>query len=218
MTPFNNPTAFPVTIEKIIPGGRGLAFHEGRVVFVPSAVPQDRLLVRQIKDRNSYLEVEVLEILAPSPDRGVPPCPYFGVCGGCDLQQIQSGQQLVHKRGILLDALERIGKIQLQPGQVTMISSPPAPYRNRLQIKIAHGETGSTWGFYQAASHHVTRVDQCLIALDPLWQLIKSLKVTLRELPAIEAQLSGLEVLSGDEQSFLIELQFQDEVSNIESL
>ncbi len=57
---------FTVHVERIIPGGKGLAFFQGRAVFVPQATPGDLLLVRGIRDRGSYLQVLSFEILEPS--------------------------------------------------------------------------------------------------------------------------------------------------------
>src|SRR5215831_1757155 len=117
--------SFPVTIERIIPGGRGLAFHQGRAVFVPLSAPGDHILVHRVRDRRHYLEAQSIEIIEKSPQRAVPPCPYFGDCGGCDFQQLAYEQQLLSKREILLDALRRIGKINLSTSQVSLVPSPP---------------------------------------------------------------------------------------------
>src|SRR5215471_2810570 len=92
---------FTVTIEKIVAGGRGLGFHEGRAVFVPLSAPGDQILVRRFRDRGHYLETESVEILAESPLRAMPPCQHFGDCGGCNLQHINREQQLLTKQEIL---------------------------------------------------------------------------------------------------------------------
>ena len=73
-----------VKIEKIVPRGFGLAFAERLTVFVPLAVAGDRVQVKihHLKKRIAF--AEIVKILEPSLKRIVPPCPHFGICGGCN--------------------------------------------------------------------------------------------------------------------------------------
>ena len=80
------------------PDGRG-----GYVVFVPGAVPGDRVRVRIAKRKKGYAEARVLELVTPSPLRVVPRCPYADVCGGCTWQHLAYPAQLEMKR----EAVER---------------------------------------------------------------------------------------------------------------
>ena len=101
-------------IEKIVPRGFGLAFAEGLTVFVPLAVAGDsvRVKIDQIKKRTAF--ADIVEVLEPSPNRIKAPCPHFGVCGGCDFQQMNYESQLQAKIDIIRDCLKRIGKIELE--------------------------------------------------------------------------------------------------------
>lgn len=92
-----------VTIERILPGGLGLAHAEGKTIMVALAAPGDRLRVRidRVKGNVSFALIE--EIIEPSPDRVEPPCPYFGRCGGCDFQQLTYQAQLEAKVEIIKD-------------------------------------------------------------------------------------------------------------------
>src|SRR6185436_10878303 len=86
-----------VEIERILPGGYGLAHSAGHTVFVSLAVPGDRLRVRVERQQGNILFAAIEEILVASPDRIEPPCPYFGRCGGCDFQQLTYEKQLAAK-------------------------------------------------------------------------------------------------------------------------
>src|ERR1041384_8453378 len=77
-----------VTIERILPGGLGLAHADGLTVLVALAAPGDRLRVRVERVKGNVTFASIEEIIEPSPDRIEPPCPYFGRCGGCDFQQM----------------------------------------------------------------------------------------------------------------------------------
>lgn len=152
-----------VTVEKIVPRGLGLAFAEGLTIFVPLSAPGDRLTVRleQIKGSTAFAEIET--VVDPSPERGVPPCEYFGTCGGCDFQQLPYERQLAEKIGILRDALHRIGRIE--HGEMAMVPSPrPLGYRTRA---LWHADVASgKMGYYRRNSHDVVDIEHCPI-LDP---------------------------------------------------
>src|SRR5882672_11728590 len=111
-----------VTIERILPGGLGLAHAKGKTIMVALAAPGDRLRVRidRVKGNVSFASIE--EILAPSPNRVEPPCPYFGRCGGCDFQQLTYQAQLDSKVEIIRDCLRRIARIE--PPDIQIHPSP----------------------------------------------------------------------------------------------
>ena len=156
-------TRLEVTIEKIVPGGYGIAFAKDLTVFVSLAAPGDRVLVRleRVKGRTAFAEIESINEL--SPDRGVPPCKYFGTCGGCDLQQLPYERQLSAKIDVVQDSLHRIGNLNIE--NIPMIASPkPLEYRTRALWR-ADTRSGNM-GYYKRNSHDIVDVDHCPI-LDP---------------------------------------------------
>src|ERR1043165_4508316 len=104
-----------VIIEKILPGGLGLAFAEGKTVMVALAAPGDRLRVRIDREKGNVAFASIVEIIEASPQRVEPPCPYFGRCGGCDFQQMNYQAQLDAKVAIVKDYLQRIAKLETSP-------------------------------------------------------------------------------------------------------
>ena len=124
---------FDVVIERILPGGLGLAHADGRTVMVPLAAPNDHLRVQLDRVKGNVTFAQIEEIITASPQRVEPPCPYFGRCGGCDFQQLTYAAQLQAKKEIIRDCLRRLGGVHDVPDfQVT-----PAPnewhYRARAQ-------------------------------------------------------------------------------------
>ncbi|MGH9429586.1 MAG: hypothetical protein ACRD2L_25150, partial [Terriglobia bacterium] len=194
---------FFIDIQRIVPGGRGIGFRQGQTVFAPLAVPGDRLEVLRWTDRKGYLEVLESRLIHPSPERVSPPCPYFGSCGGCDFQQMSSAQQLTAKLDILIDALRRVGKIQVEASQIRLHACATPGYRNRLQLKPVQSEEGLSWGFYKVGSHEVCAVETCLIASHALWKQLEVLRKELAELPQVAARIDEVEVFWGDDQECL---------------
>src|SRR5208282_2194713 len=124
-----------ITIEKLIYGGEGLAHHNGSTVFVPFVIPAERVSASPVEQKKKFIRAQVERVLEPSPERAIPPCPHFGVCGGCDYQHIPYEAQLKYKTEILRETLRRIGRIEWL-GEIAAHASPPWGYRNRAQWKI----------------------------------------------------------------------------------
>lgn len=141
-------------------GGRGVGRHEGLVVFVPDAAPNERVLVRIARVKKNFAEGRLLSVLRPSPSRVTPPCPVAHLCGGCSWQHITYEEQLGQKRNIVEDAVRKFSgrpTIEVKP----VIASPqPWHYRNRIQVHSARGRVG----FHRRGSHEIIDVENCLIA------------------------------------------------------
>src|SRR5512136_628304 len=92
-------------------GGAALGRHEGRTVFVPYAIPGERVRAELVESHAHWARARLLEVLEASSDRVTPPCPYFGpdLCGGCHLQQIRYEPQVELKRQVVVDQMKRIG-------------------------------------------------------------------------------------------------------------
>lgn len=162
-----------VKIEKIVPNGYGLAFAEGLTVFTALAAAGDALLVEIRQLRSATAFAEIVEIIAPSPDRIEPPCVYFGACGGCDFQQLNYRAQLDAKAAIIHDCLTRIGKLENYP-EIEIIRSPQQfDYRLRAQWHVSTPD--KEIGYYRRNSHDVVDIERCLV-LAP--ELEKKLEAT----------------------------------------
>lgn len=158
-----------MTVEKLVPGGDGLARHEGKVVFVPGSLPGERIRARLTESKKDFARAEILEILAPSPDRTTPPCPLAGRCGGCDWQHISYAAQLRQKLAMAADALKRIGGMEWP--DLAIEAGEPWRYRNRAQL---HRAPGGGLGFLGRGSHDVIPVPSCPVADPALDALLTS--------------------------------------------
>jgi 23S rRNA (uracil1939-C5)-methyltransferase len=153
-----------LSIEKLIFGGNGLGHHDGKAVFVPMTLPGEVVEVAIVREKKDYAEGVVRQLLKTSPERSVPPCPVFGVCGGCQLQHLSDEAQIRHKTEV---ANEFIGKVrQEEPFTSYPILSSPSPlhYRLRAQLAIQNGQIG----FYQKRSHVIVPIMTCPLLAPPL--------------------------------------------------
>lgn len=184
---------FNLRIEKLVEGGRGLGLVEGRPVFVPFVLPGEVVRVGIRRHHRQYLEAELLEILEPAAERIAPPCPYFQKCGGCQWQHIDYEAQLKFKREIFIETLQRVGKIE-NPNVAPMIPSPKIwNWRSRATF---HRDEAGRIGFFEAESHKVVDVENCLIMEEPLQEKLSALR------GAGEKGKKDFELRVGDENSF----------------
>ncbi|MFZ0427688.1 MAG: 23S rRNA (uracil(1939)-C(5))-methyltransferase RlmD [Acidobacteriota bacterium] len=125
-------------IESAAYEGTTVGRVEGFVVFVPYAVPGDRVRAKVVRRRRKYAEAAIEEVLRPSPDRIEPRCSYFGTCGGCRLQNVAYARQLDEKREQVTDLLERIGHFQEPPVAPTLPAPDPFLYRNKMEFSFGN--------------------------------------------------------------------------------
>jgi len=187
-----------VTIERILPGGLGLAHAEGKTLMVSLAAPGDHVRVRidRVKGNVSFASIE--EIITPSPNRVEPPCPYFGRCGGCDFQQLAYQAQLDAKVETIKDCLRRLGGIENIPDfQIT-----PAPnqwhYRSRAQWQ--YDAVRQRLGYFESGSRHVCDVADCAVLAPELQQTLEGLRERMRESSLPEAARDFRAIVGDDAQ------------------
>ncbi|MEE2665387.1 MAG: TRAM domain-containing protein [Myxococcota bacterium] len=147
-----------VEIERLASGGDGIGrLADGCAIFVPFSAPGDRLRVRIVERKAHHARGEIIEIERRGPARRTARCAVFGVCGGCAWQHLEYEAQLEAKSAILLDALERIGRLS-PPDLVSLHGSPDEfGYRTRARVVVAGGRVG----FRRVRSHQIQPIETC---------------------------------------------------------
>ena len=112
--------------------------HEDRVVFVPYVVPGDIVDVKVYKKKKSYCHAKVTAIKKQSPNRVMPKCKHFGVCGGCKWQNMDYSTQLHYKRKQVIDNFQRIGKFDFPEVNPILPSDSIFAYRNKVEYTFSN--------------------------------------------------------------------------------
>lgn len=126
-----------VRMESFAAEGNGLAHVDGKVLFVPMAVPGDVADIKILRIKKSYTEGVVHRLVEPSPLRVAPFCSHFGMCGGCSWQHVPYEKQLGFKQQQVFDQLSRIGKLELPTLQPILGSENTQGYRNKLEFTFS---------------------------------------------------------------------------------
>ncbi len=153
--------SFEIKIEKIVYGGTGMGRHAGKVVFVPFTVPGDLLLVRTVKEKKNFIRATTVRVLEGGPGRRTPHCAHFGLCGGCQWQQLEYAAQVEAKRQILEDVFHHHFP-ETRRLRLHMTASPQEfGYRSRARIQVRGFGPDAKVGFFRTQSHTIEDVDEC---------------------------------------------------------
>ena len=169
-------------IDRLSSEGRGMAFRNGKPVFVATALPGELVRARIAAEKSEFAEAELLEVIEASVRRTPPACDLFGRCGGCQLQMLDEADQLAHKlqslRYLLRPFVADENAVWAQS-----IAASPWHYRHRARLAVSEQNGKPVVGFKISGSHRVLAVPSCPI-------LDVRLQPLLRELPTWLAQLS----------------------------
>ena len=127
-----------IKITGVAAEGKALARVNDLVVFVPYVVPGDVVDLKVRRKKHSYAEAEAVKFYEYSEERAVPFCKHYGVCGGCKWQCLQYEHQLKYKQQQVVDALTRIGKVELPPISPILGSEQTREYRNKLEFTFSN--------------------------------------------------------------------------------
>ena len=199
-----------VRVESIAAGGDGdarIPTDDGGslVAFLPRTAPGDEGRARlQVKGR--FARGELVELTTPSPDRVEPPCEHYtrDRCGGCQLQHLRYDAQLEAKRGIVADALTRIGRREVAPPP---IERSAREWRYRRKLTLALRRRGDRWiaGLHPFdAPGRVFELRDCPITDERVvaaWRRV----MALQHLLPVAAELRGAIRLLGEGVSFVLE-------------
>jgi len=176
-----------VTIKAEIPayGGRSIGRLNGKIVMIKGAIPGETAEVILEDEKKDFSLGTAVSIPLPSPDRCVPECGYFGLCGGCQLQYISYSRQVRLKEEILRDCIKRIAKAETELSP-SLAGSSPWSYRLRGQFKIAGGRVG----FYREKSHEVVDIKACPLMSEEVNQYLARARSLLVPMTAGEIHIS----------------------------
>ncbi|WP_428239818.1 TRAM domain-containing protein [Gynuella sp.] len=184
-----------LTIGKYDHYGQGIGWYEGKTVFVPQAMPEERVRVRIIEQKQAVMVAVVEQLLERSADRCEAFCPYYHDCGGCTLQHVPHEIQIQIKQQALADQLQRYAGLQPDRWLQPIVGEEPKAYRSRTKLTLHQGKIG----YKRGRSHELVAIEHCPIT-DLDWSVVVP---ALKQLPLKQAEI---EVCQDDQRRIGVHL------------
>lgn len=195
------PTDILLDVESLDADGHGRASHNDRVVKIKAGLPGEAVTARILRKRRGQLLAEAREVSSAHEHRRRPPCAHFPRCGGCVLQHLDYGEQLVFKQQQLRQALAANG---VEPGQwQEPVSGPRLGYRRKARLGVKQLSSGVVVGFRETFSARVGRMQSCLTLAPPFGDGIAAYAELIQSLD-IADKIPQLELAAGDQDAQII--------------
>ena len=178
-----------IIADKIVFGGKSLTKIEGKNVFIPFAIPGEKLDIEITEKNKDYDEAVIKDIIEGSPHRVQPECHYYGKCGGCNMMHIESAYQTELRKQMLCDIFRQNG-IDIER-KTDVITGPAFSYRARFQFNDG--------GLSQRKSNVIIPVEECLCAENSINNYLKSTVMEGR--PAGRCHIFGSKYLTKSENT-----------------
>ncbi|MBQ3443913.1 MAG: 23S rRNA (uracil(1939)-C(5))-methyltransferase RlmD [Selenomonadaceae bacterium] len=149
-----------IKIHNLGSSGEGVGKLGELIIFVEGALPGEEILAEIVTRKKNYAVGKLIEVVKPSIERVKPFCPLYNDCGGCQLQHLSYSAQLNWKRQQVVDAVERIGKLNGVEIFETLGMENPLHYRNKMQFPVGKN---LQIGCYARGSHKIIDTQACMI-------------------------------------------------------
>lgn len=183
--------------------GAGMAQHQGKIVFIPGALPNETVQAQLTEQKKNYARAKLIKVDTPSVERVTPLCPHYHHCGGCDLQHMSLSGQREHKSAALLDIMAKFAGTEgtLAPA----LMGDGWHYRRRARLAVAFDKQTKqlSLGFRASNSHQVVPISECAVLAKPLSALIAPFAKLLNQLAA-KSSLGHLELIAADNGHFAV--------------
>ena len=152
-------------IKRLGINGEGIGYYKKLIIFVPGALPKEEVTATITNVTPKFAEGTLQSVKKAAKDRVVPPCPVYETCGGCQLQHLAYKAQLDFKKDLLKQALNKFKPVNYQNYELrkTIGMENPWNYRNKAQFQLRQIDGQVEAGLYQADSHQLVPIDNCLV-------------------------------------------------------
>ena len=158
-----------IKCERLDNFGRGIGLIDGKVIFIPNFLPEEKAEIVITENKKNYMEGKITKIYKSSSKRILPQCPYKEC--GCHINHIKYEEALEFKKQKVKDILKRLAKIDIN--NIDIISSDKIiGYRNKITLKVKNGMIG----YYKNSTHSLINIDKCIICNQKINKILQIIK------------------------------------------
>lgn len=185
-----------VTITKLNHEGKGITKIDNKITFIPNILVKEVADIEITKEYKKFNLGKVTKYISTSDNRVVPACPYYGVCGGCNIMHMSYSAQLDFKKDKVKNILEKYA------GIVTDLEIVPSDkvlnYRNKVTLHISNNKVG----YMKEGTNEVINIEKCLLLDDKLNEEIDNISDKTSDSYVIRT--NGSDVISNEKNDYLI--------------
>ena len=145
-------------IESLDHYGRGITRIDGKIAFIENALPNEIVEIKVNNNKKKYIEGCVLKYIKKSEKRINPDCPYYNMCGGCNISHITYSEQLDFKQQKIENIIKKYLNIDVKINNIVPCDIN-TNYRNKVTFHV-----NKKLGFYNNNTHNIINIDNCLIS------------------------------------------------------
>lgn len=145
-----------LTIKSLNINGEGISYLDDKKYVVNDVLPNEEVLIEIITQKNNFVGAKLQEIKRPSPYRQLPPCKYYGICGGCNKMNVNYKACLELKKQVIKEYFA-----DFYQGEILVFESKnQLNYRNKVSFFVK----GNLIGLQKRNSNEIVEIDKCLVA------------------------------------------------------
>lgn len=193
-----------VEISGLSHDGRGIAQCLAKKTFVFGALANEKVSCKILKKRSSYHEAYTTKILQAASNRSTPICEHFGICGGCNLQHMDSRTQLELKQETLLNHLKHFGNIE-NVDLLPPLQAATQGYRHkaRLGVRFVYKKNKLLLGFREKESRYLADLQSCKVLHPRVGENFANIAKCIDSL-SLKEKIPQIEIAIGDTEVALI--------------
>ncbi|MCR5715715.1 MAG: 23S rRNA (uracil(1939)-C(5))-methyltransferase RlmD, partial [Lachnospiraceae bacterium] len=147
---------------------KGIVETEEGTLVVKRVLPGQRVRAAVQKNREKKAEARLLEVVAPAANEVKPPCPHFGICGGCAYLPLPYEEECKLKETQVKKLLDTALAGQEEPWTFEGIKQSPQMFGYRNKMELTFGDEVKdgplTLGMHKQGSFYdVVSVPDCMI-------------------------------------------------------
>lgn len=148
---------------------RGITRIDNKVTFIGNTLPGEIVNIKLTKQKKDINEGKVLSFVEQSLDRVKPICPYYNVCGGCNISHIDYLKSVIYKKEIVKDIIKKYSDLDIDPDII--YDNNIYNYRNKITLKINNGKLS-------LVGENKVNIDYCYLVNDNINKVIQLLNGT----------------------------------------
>ena len=167
-------------IERLDHQGRGIAKINDKITFIPKCLPGEVVDVSITLDKKKYMEARLNKVIEKSPSRIDVDCPYFELCGGCQLRHMSYEDELKYKENKVKDIFKKYATFDTKINEV--VGTNIDRYRNKIVFQV-----DKKIGFFEEKTNKLIPIEKCLLISDEMNEVLKDIsidninQITIRE-------------------------------------